>query len=372
MNVIFLIVCLLFAAIFHQVLYILIPTLSVYYITSQKKPRLVFNPFLRLYLTTVVVIAAFILLQWLFNFEIQWFSIKGLARYITYFMFAVLLFMFDLEQLGKALRVLVLLMVAFLPLGVYQFIELGRYQGILQHANHLAYFLDICIYFVIIHRPFNNKVRTLLLIGLIVSLGLTKSSGGILVFLTLLAYNLFLSNAISFNRKAALLFYFVAGSFLVLNYSEKVAQQMESLNYLSFEFLEERTENFNGGGYGSVVWRIVYWTKILVTFFEEPLQRILFGIGVDHLTEGNMPYPFMKKDPHNDFVKVLVEFGVLGFLLFLKFFRSLYLAVFRNFNLIILIAIPMFFGNVIVNFPFNLSYILLVAYEGKKHTENPD
>jgi membrane-bound ClpP family serine protease len=112
----------------------------------------------------------------------------------------------------------------------------------------------------------------------------------------------------------------------------------------------------------------VYWIKIHFAFIEEPWHRIVFGIGVDHLSQGNMPYDFTKKDPHNDFVKVLVEFGVAGLLLFLGFFRKIYQISSKNFNVLILIGIPMFFGNAIVNFPFNLAFILLITYEYKRNT----
>ena len=121
------------------------------------------------------------------------------------------------------------------------------------------------------------------------------------------------------------------------------------------------------GGFGSFVWRIIYWSKLMYTFFSESFLQITFGVGVDHLTKGYMPYEFMDKDPHNDFIKVLLEYGVLGILLFFRFFRKLYKILNKNFDIIILIAVPMFFGNAIVNYPFNLTLILILMYEYKRN-----
>jgi len=129
----------------------------------------------------------------------------------------------------------------------------------------------------------------------------------------------------------------------------------------------DRVENYRPGGYGSLIWRAIYWMKILTEFFSESFYKIIFGIGVDSLTEGNMPYSFMEKDPHNDYLKVMVEFGVLGLLLFLGLFKRVYGIVNKNFNIIILLTIPMFFGNIIVNFPFNITFVLLIVYEYKRN-----
>jgi O-antigen ligase len=101
-------------------------------------------------------------------------------------------------------------------------------------------------------------------------------------------------------------------------------------------------------------------------FLTESILKIMFGLGVDHLTQGNMPYKFMSQDPHNDFVKALLEFGVLGFLLFTSYFWRIYKVLRKNFNVIILMIIPAFFGNPVVNFSVSIVYILILMYEYKK------
>lgn len=369
MNIAVLICCFILAATFHQVLYIIIPIVSLFHVSSKKNSRIAWkNPILKLYLTIVIVVFLLILIQSFIDFEVKTYSIKGFGRYVSYFLFAVFIYNCNQRDIVKTFKIIIVYYVLTLPLGVYQVIELGRYQNIHSHANHLAYSLIFCIYFLIFHKPFDKWMRTIFIIVLLISLLLTKSSGGIMVFLTLIGYNVFKSNKISYKKKTLLVISFIIVTLMVLLTSEKVAIQIATFDYLDWDFIKDRVVNFRGGGgYGSLMWRIIYWLRILLSFLSESLPNILFGVGVDSLTSGNMPYAYMRKDPHNDFVKVLVEFGVVGFVWFLALFKNIYDTVNKNFNIIILIVIPMFFGNAIVNFALNMIFILLIFYEYKRY-----
>ena len=366
MNVAVTLLCFAAAAMFHQALYVLIPILSVFHLSTGQKSILNLNQVLKTYLGIVLVSVLFFVLQSVLTQELKLFSLKGIARYTTYFLFAVMVFSFEVESIGRILRILILYLCITLIFGIYQTWDSGRYQNIFQHANHFAYVIDMCIYFMIFHKPFNRHLRNLVLIFLFISLLMTKSSGGMAVLLSILAYNLMISKKISFNKKFILFLSFISISVVAIASSEKLSGQLESISYLNWDFLKDRVANFRGGGYGSFIWRIIYWIKILFSFFAESAWQIIFGIGIDHLTSGNMPFSFMKKDPHNDFIKILVEFGLLGFVLFLGIFWKVYYVMNRNFNLVLLMLIPMFFGNVIVNFPFNLTFTVLIAYEYKR------
>ncbi|WP_250433643.1 O-antigen ligase family protein [Hanstruepera flava] len=280
------------------------------------------------------------------------------------------------EDIKYAFIIIILYFILTIPLGFHQFLgwEGGRNQNIFDHSNHLAYVLSMSIYFLVFHNPFKNKViKIVCLIGLLLSLILTKSTGGLLVLLVLLGYNALNSKRISFLKKLTFVVLLLMAIILTVSFSDKIAYQLDSIGYISWEFLKERINTYTidgvnrAGGHGSFVWRIIYWSKLMATFFSEAFLKIVFGVGVDHLTKGNMPYSFMDKDPHNDFVKVLLEYGVLGFLLFLNFLKNIYKVMGKNLNIIILMAIPMFFGNAIVNFPFNITLILVLMYEFKKN-----
>lgn len=374
MNVIVILLCFFLSAFFHQGLYILIPFLSLYYISSQKESKLSLNKISKIYLYVVIIVFGFIIIQSLLYFDIKIFSLKGWLRFLAYFLFAVLISYMKISDIKHAFKIIAAYFALTIPIGIYQFSELGRYKNVWDHSNHLAYVLSMSIYFIVLYKPFKDKrAHFICLIGLLISLILTKSTGGILVLLALLGYNAITTKRVSFDKKIIFLTSFVLATLLVLNLSEKIAWQFSSIDYLTWEFLKERIENYTidgvnrAGGYGSFVWRIIYWSKLIYTFFSESIAHILFGIGVDHLTRGYMPYEFMDKDPHNDFVKVLLEYGLFGILLFISFFKKVYKAINKNFNIIILMAVPMFFGNAIVNYPFNTTLILILIYEYKRN-----
>lgn len=367
MKVIYIIICFLLAAVFHQALYVLIPITTLFYLSYFRHSKMELNGVIKLYFGLVATVIVFFLLHSVLYLSFEVYSIKGIARYVSYFMFAIMLSHFSKGDIANSFKLLIVYFALCIPVAVYQFIELGRYQNIFSHANHLAYILVMCIYFLLFYKPFTSRWRYLFLALLFVSLILTKSSGAMLVLLSLWAFSLIKSKKISSVKKLILLLVFIGLIILVLNFSEKISSQIDTINYLNWDFLKERAESFKAGGYGSFIWRIVYWLEIMISFLAEPFYKIFFGLGVDSLTKGNMPYEFMYKDPHNDFLKILVEYGVLGLILFLGFIIRVYYLTDKNFYLVILIVIPLFFGNAIVNFPFNLAFLMIWIYEYKRN-----
>lgn len=372
-NVIIIFICFILSGFFHQGLYLLFPFLTLFYVSYQKESRLSLNSISKIYLYFVLAALGFFAIQSILYFDIKIFSIKGCLRYVAYFSFSVFASYLTLKNIKYLFVLLVAYFILTLPLSLYQTVNLGRYRNILGHSNHLAYVLSMIIYFLIFNSPFRSKkINIVCIILLSVSLILTKSTGGLLVILALLAYNGVMSKKISLLNKFIFSTLPIIGVTLAINLSEKIAFQFESLNFLTWEFIEDRATQFSkdgvirAGGHGSFIWRIIYWTATIYGFLSESFLKITFGLGVDHLTQGNMPYKFMKQDPHNDFVKALLEFGVLGLLLFVSFFWKVYKTVKKNFNIIILMIVPTFFGNPTVNFSVTMTLILILMYEYKK------
>jgi len=376
-NIFIILVCFFLAGFFHQGLYFLIPFLTLYYVSTKKESKLFINPISKIYLNIIIIVLMFCLIQSVLSLEIEIFSLKGLLRFVAYFLFAVLISYVRISDIKAFFKLIVFYFLITIPVGVYQFLEWGRYRNTWDHSNHLAYVLSMCIYFFIFHKPFKDrKINNICVFGLIISLLLTKSTGGLLVLIALLGYNALRSSKISFFQKVVFALLAFSSISLSVRFSKKIAFQLESIDFLTSDFIKERVEIYTidgvnrAGGYGSFVWRVIYWSKLLATFFSESFVTVFFGVGVDHLTKGFMPYEFMDKDPHNDFIKVLLEYGVLGFILFLGFFRLIYKTLSKNFNIIILMVIPMFFGNAIVNYPFNLTLIIILMHEFKKNYSN--
>lgn len=373
LNVIIIFVFFILSGFFHQGLYLLFPFFTLFYISFQKESKVALNPISKIYLYFVLAALGFFAIQSILYFEINVFSIKGCLRYFAYFSFALLASYLTKKDLKYFFAILVIYFILSLPMSYSQIINLGRYQNVLGHSNHLAYVLSMIIYFLIFNRPFKSKkINITCIILLSSSLILTKSTGGLLVILALLAYNGVMSKRISLLNKIIFSTLPIIGVILAINLSEKIAFQFESLNFLTWEFIEDRATQFSkdgvirAGGHGSFIWRIIYWFAIIYEFLSESFLTITFGLGVDHLTQGNMPYKFMKQDPHNDFVKAFIEFGVIGLILFLSFFWKVYKLVKRNLNIIIIMAVPAFFGNPIVNFSVSMTLILILMYEYKK------
>ncbi|GAA3777167.1 hypothetical protein GCM10022271_06690 [Corallibacter vietnamensis] len=376
MTVIVILVCFFLSAFFHQGLYIIIPILSFLHISLKKQAILTLNPISKTYAYVVFFCLCFVAIQTLLFFELNMFSLKGCLRFVAYFFFAVLVSYTTIDNIKKVFMLIALYFLITLPMSFFQVYldwNWGRYKNIFEHSNHLAYVLTMCIYFMVFHNPFKKMyLYIVILFTLFLSLLLTKSTGGLLVVLTLVLYNAIKTKKVSFIKKTVFFTILLLLALLVINSSDKISEQISSIDFLTWEFIKDRVDIYTidgvnrAGGYGSFVWRIIYWSKLIFTFFSESFFTMLFGLGVDHLTKGYLPYEFMDKDPHNDFVKVLLEYGVLGVILFLGFFKRIYKFTCKNFNIVIMAAIPMFFGNAIVNYPFNITLILILIYEYKK------
>lgn len=374
MNVAIIIFCFFLSGLFHQGLYVFFPFITLFFVSTQKNSRLELNPLSWIYLNIVLVVAGLLIIQALIHFEIRIFSIKGLLRFIAYFSFVVLISYMNKRDIKKFFICIVIYFVLTIPWGIFQLIQMGRYQNITGHSNHLAYVLAMCIYFLVFNKPIKDKGLNLVcIIGLFISLILTKSTGGLLVLASLIGYNALMTKRVSLIKKLNFITMLTLGILLGINLSDKIQYQVDSIDVINYEFIADRVTRYeiNGvyraGAHGSLVWRIVYWSKLVYTFLAESSATLLFGLGGDHLTKGYMPYDFMNKDPHNDFVKVLMEYGFIGLFLFIGLLRKIYKVINKNFNIFILMVVPMIFGNAIVNYTVNVTLILILVYEFKKN-----
>jgi O-antigen ligase len=258
-------------------------------------------------------------------------------------------------------KAVILFFVFSLPLALFQINIIGRYQNIFAHANHFSYVLMICLYFVFRYKVFNYKIRPIIIFILLFSLILASSSGAILTVLVLILYHY-----ISRNKRNFVKFLFTSiilfGIVLAISFTDKISSQIESLQYIDFKFIYNKAQLYDPGGYGSFVWRLVYWMQILQSFLSNNSLVLLFGEGIDTLTKDNYLYSFMYTDPHNDYLKILVEFGFIGLSLLFLFLNRIY-RIFRRYDILIIFMVPLFFANIIVNWPFNIFIVLYLIFE---------
>ncbi len=366
MKIIILILFFLLSATYHQPLYILIPLLVTIYFYSLQHFKILNNKYNRLYLSFFIIILIFFIIQSISFLRIEWHSLKGLARYFSYSVFAIFVYKISNTEIKLLFKIIAILIIILFPFTFMMLDESGGYKGIFRHSNHLGYVLTIVIYFLFAYKPFSVLINYLVILILTGLLFYSRTSGAIVSFALLIIYNFIISRNIPIKHKL----FFIFGPLLMIipisfQFSEKIIEQINSLNYLDKNFILQRVYTGNPGGYGSFIWRVVYWLQILFEFIKESFFKIFFGIGIDALTKGNMPYRIMYTDPHNDFLKVLVEFGVAGLILFLNFIKNIFIILNKNINILILITLPLMFDNAIVNFSFVLTLMLLIAYEYK-------
>jgi hypothetical protein len=116
---------------------------------------------------------------------------------------------------------------------------------------------------------------------------------------------------------------------------------------------EERTL---GPGATSGIWRLEHWRHTLITYAGGTLAQQIFGFGV-----GASPL-LLPNYPHNEYLRVLFEQGLLGVVLFVIIWRCILRtapAPVRYAGLIV--AIYCFSENNFDNFPFMSLFVLLLS-----------
>jgi len=358
-DFVLILIAFLLSAVFPAALYFYLPSLIVYSILLRKSISL--NKISRVYFYLFLVVLIFFGMHSLLSGGVQLVFLKGLLRYFSYFSFALYVGTLSKKAISLLFKAIILFFIFSLPLAIYQINVLGRYQNIFAHANHFSYVLMICFYYVLKYKVFKKSVRPIIMFILIVSLILGASSGAILTVLLLLLYHYFFKTKRNFF-KFAFSFLVLAGVILAISFTEKISIQIASLQYLDWDFIYEKAKVYEPGGYGSFLWRLIYWMQILQSFLANNAIVLFFGEGIDTLTKNNYLYPFMYTDPHNDYLKVLVEFGLLGLTLLFALLARVYL-ILKSLDVLIILMCPLFFANIIVSWPFNLVILLYIMYE---------
>ncbi|WAL80252.1 O-antigen ligase family protein [Shewanella sp. DAU305] len=286
-------------------------------------------------------------------------SFKVFIRYASYLVLP--LFIYNLIRFIKvdvAFVFLALIPYILLPFGKFYLVEeltgLSRYSFVFSHPNHFAYYLvPIAAYFLFITKRDYVLTYSFAFSAVLFMLLLSKSSGGIFVILVLILYKY----RTKLVRPSGLfLLATISPLLFIFGFADKFLDQIMFLNQINLSDLLSRD---NLGGSGSLSWRLVYWLMILKSFFDSDILHIIFGNGLATMSYGSYAYSFMYTDPHNDFIRILVEQGIIGLILFVL----LLVLIIRKFKilsmpLLILIFMPMFIGNIIVNPVFVLLTIV--------------
>ena len=180
---------------------------------------------------------------------------------------------------------------------------------------------------------------------LIISAFLTTSTGAFLLSFAILA-NI---NSWSFRKIITYVFYvllFVLFIFFITkNYVGDLHQKIFSplyvlekytlAEFLEFSSKQARIQDLGSDLDSSLTWRLYTWVYFINYIFSGDLFNILFGNGLKSYTvvlDNNKP-------PHNDFILILIDYGIVFWTIFIFLLRKIYINITKRYESFI----PVFF-----------------------------
>lgn len=280
-----------------------------------------------IFLWTIFLLYEGISLFWSYKY---FYSIQELARLFTIFLSLFLGFSFIKNLSEFKILTNTLLLSSFIPgaVGIYQIFTKSYYvpnifdpdfsytriQGTFFHPNPYSFYLFFILFISILYlenkkeflKGFTNFLKSkALLFGLIS------------IFLILIVF--------TFTRSV----WFALGIFLFL-YSLFFRKEFlffisffSILSYIFIPGIQERIKDILENPFNSLFWRIVLWKDVLLLYLQKPI----FGWGVgssNALIEFFRPPNLGSTYVHNDYLKILVESGIIGLFLYILIFVYLF------------------------------------------------
>jgi O-antigen ligase len=150
-------------------------------------------------------------------------------------------------------------------------------------------------------------------------------------------------------EKWGLLYKRVIYQFTLIAANIEEALQGRYLNYYYFDMKY-------GMNVSSGIWRLTYWTKIFKLYWNSSAINILIGHGA-----GSVKMAF-GMEPHNDFLRLLFEYGAVGMGIFIYFFTAVFRQVQSWYRYIIIItAVYCLSGNTLDNMAYLTMFTAFIA-----------
>jgi hypothetical protein len=122
-------------------------------------------------------------------------------------------------------------------------------------------------------------------------------------------------------------------------------------------------ERVLGAGSGSAIWRLAHWKRTIATYFDGTLTQQILGFGI-----GSSPR-LLGVLPHNEYLRILLEQGIIGLLLFLFAWKRIITTAPAEVRYVgLIVAIYSFSENNLDNFPFMALFILCLSARGVSGT----
>lgn len=199
-------------------------------------------------------------------------------------------------------------------LGVEEIDGVLRYSGLAGKINILANF---ALFFAVLFYVYYDSSRNnLTLLAFLLSVLVVFVTGTVKNAIILVLFISYLS-LVKSNRKAIIIPLFVlvivpVGVYIFqhTSISDRVSEFVETGISINIEQGEKVGNSFN--------WRLMHWRMLINDWYHE---HFWFGTGLGHyvVLDALTTQSGTTFDPHNDWIKFLLEFGVIGFIFFSYF-----------------------------------------------------
>ncbi len=283
----------------------------------------------------------------------------------------------------RSVFILILLfmgLVSFFVPNISETDDVMRMSGFFVNANNFS--LTMMTLLFLIDEEKDNRVRKILIHAvLLLFLLLSGTSGAILAYLgaMLFKYFILLKSSNKYRNKWVLIpigialilmvCMLTANLFMDVPIVKRIANQLSlvwhelPLAASGYELDYGNMSNMYDIDDFSGLWRISHWRTCIDVIADANIIQLLCGYGIG---SSNL---LMYKEPHNDYLRVLIEQGIIGLTLYFAFFMT----VFRRFDsrywyCIVAVALYCFTENNMDNLLFMSIFVFFLA-SGQNRTQ---
>jgi O-antigen ligase len=274
-------------------------------------------------------------------------------------------------------------LVSFFIPGASETDDVMRMSGFFVNANNLSLTMMTLLFFINEEKDSRAKKISLHAI-LILFLLLSGTSGAILAYLGAISFKYFLllKSSHRCRNKWILVLVSVAvvllgcllatGLFTDVPIIKRIVTQLSlvwhelPLAASGYELDYGYLSNIYGAGDCSGIWRISHWRACIDVIADANMVQMLcgYGIGASSL--------LLYKVPHNDYLRVLMEQGVIGLTLYIVFFLTVFRRIDSRYRYcIVAIALYCFSENNMDNLLFMSMFVFFLASAQNKASVQP-
>ncbi len=241
-----------------------------------------------------------------------------------------------------------------------------RAAGFFKNPNNLSLFAFSLLFFLN-EKKDSTLMRAFIYTAIILILIASSTSGAILAFLVGISYKLFTDNK---KKKYSLFSIGLVVLIFLLNFIEvpfvnRIKTQFSIIfnerivlskpySKIDYGYLANK---YGGSGYTSGLYRIDLWRRSVYLFGQQNTKEKLFGIGT-----GGSTNLIQENLPHNEYIRLLLETGFVGFFLYALLFIKLFQRSRRELRYIyVIFAVFCFTENIFDNMIFMSLFALFLS-----------